>query len=99
MILTLGENGFGILKWYVDAFYAVHPNMRGKTRSGLTTVMGFPIVISIKQKLNTGRSTESELVGVHKLMPSIMWTWNFLTAQGYNVIDNILYQEKKCNTT
>ena len=65
MILTLGANGFGILKWYVEASYDVHPNMRGQTGGGLTMGTGFPIVSSIKQKLNTRSSTESELVGVH----------------------------------
>jgi len=95
MILTLGANGLGILKWYVDASYAVHPNMRGQTGGGLTMGTGFTIVSSIKQKLNTRSSTESELVGVHKLMPSILWKRNFLTAQGYKVKDNILYQDNK----
>jgi len=95
MILTLGTNGFGILKWYVDAPYAVHPNMRGQTGGGLTMGTGFSIVSSVKQKLNTCSSTESELVGVHEFMPSMLWTQNFLTAQGYTVTNNSLYQDNK----
>ena len=62
---------------------------------GLTLGRGYPIVSSTKQKLNTHSSTESELVGVHELMPSILWTRHFLIGQGYNVTDNILYQDNK----
>jgi len=51
--LTLSANGLGVLKWYVDSSYAVHPNMRGQTGGGLTLGKGFPIVSSVKQKLNT----------------------------------------------
>ena len=93
--LTLSANGLGVLKWYVDSSYAVHPNMRGQTGGGLTLGKGFPIVSSVKQKLNTRSSTESELVGVHEMMPSILWTRNFLNSQGYTVKDNILYQDNK----
>jgi hypothetical protein len=93
--LTLSANGLGVLKWYVDSSYAVHPNMRGQTGGGLTLGKGFPIVSSVKQKLNTQSSTESELVGVHEMMPSILWTRNFLNSPGYTVKDNILYQYNK----
>ena len=56
---------------------------------------GFPIVSSTKQKLNTRSSTESELVGVDDMMPSILWTKYFLKAQGYHVNDNIIFQDNK----
>ena len=92
MPLILGGNSSGVLKWYVDASFAVHLNMRGHTGGGLTMGRGFPIVTSTKQKLNTRSSTESELVGV---MPSILWTRYFLEAQGYQVKDNVIFQDNK----
>jgi hypothetical protein len=48
-----------------------------------------------KQKLNTRSSTESELVGVDDCMPAICWTRYFLEAQGYNVAENILFQDNQ----
>ncbi len=84
-----------ILNWYVDASFAVHPNMRGHMGGGLTLGKGFPIVSSTKQKLNTRSSTESGLVGVNDMMSSILWTRYFLKAQGYNVTDNIVFQDNK----
>ena len=56
---------------------------------------GFPISASTKQKLNTRSSTESELVGVDDLMPSILWTRHFLEAQGYGVCENIVFQDNQ----
>ncbi len=64
-------------------------------RCGMTMGRGFPISVSIKQKLNTKSSTESELVGVDDMMPIILWTCYFLLLQGYGVIENLLSQDNK----
>ena len=95
MPLILGSNSAGVLNWFVDASFAVHPNMRGHTGGGLTLGRGFPIVTSTKQKLNTRSSTESELIGVDDMMPSILWSRYFLEAQGYKVNDNIIFQDNQ----
>jgi hypothetical protein len=95
MPLILSANGSGILKWYVDASFAVHPNMRGHSGGGLTLGRGFPIVSSTKQKLNTRSSTETEIVGADDFMPAVCWTRYFMKAQGYDVQDNILFQDNK----
>ncbi len=95
MPLILGSKLSGILKWYIDASFAVHPNMRGHTGGGLTMGRGFPIVSSTKQKLNTHSSMESKLVGVDDMMPSILWTRYFLDAQGYKVNNNVIFQDNK----
>jgi hypothetical protein len=93
--LILSADGSGILKWYVDGSYTVHPNMRGHTGGGLTLGRGFPISASTKQKLNTRSSTESELVGVDDLMPAILWTRLFLEEQGYGVTENVVFQDNR----
>ena len=51
--------------------------------------------MSRKQKLNTTSSTEAELGGVNDVMPQILWTRNFLIAQGVEVTHNILHQDNK----
>ena len=95
LALILSADGSGIFKWYVDAAFGVHPNMRGHSGGGFTLGRGFPIVSSTKQKLNTRSSTETEVVGADDFMPSICWTRYFMQAQGYQVLDNILYQDNK----
>ncbi len=93
MPLVLGATSGGVLHWYVDAAFAIHPNMRGHSGGTLTLGIGFPISSSSKQKLNMWSSTERKLVGVNDLMSLIIWSCNFLKAQGYMVVDNILHQD------
>ena len=70
--LVLSGKNEGLLMWYVDASFAVHPNMRSHTGGGLTMGRGFPISVSTKQKLTVKSSTEGELVGVDDMMPIIL---------------------------
>jgi hypothetical protein len=93
--LILSTNGSEVLMWYVNASFAVQPNMRSHTGRGLTMGRGFLIVSSTKQNLNTRSSTESELVDVGNMMPIIVWSRYFLMAQGYGVTQNLLLQDNK----
>ncbi len=93
--LVLGAKNDGLLMWYVDASFAVHPNIWGHTGGGLTMGRGFPISVSTKQKLNTRSSTKSELVGINDMMPIILWTRYFLLSQGYGVVENLLLQDNR----
>jgi hypothetical protein len=49
--LILSANGSGILKWWVDASFAVHLNMRGHSGGGLSLGRGFPIVSKFRNML------------------------------------------------
>ncbi len=93
--LVLSAENNGLLMWYVDASFAVHPNMWGHTGGGLTIRRGFPISVSTKQKLNTRSSTESELVGVDDMMPINLLARYFLISQGYGVVNNLLLQDNR----
>ena len=57
-----------LISW-IDASYAVHPDM--KSHRGATTSFGRGVIgtKSSKQKLNTKSSTEAELVGVSDYLP------------------------------
>jgi hypothetical protein len=93
--LILSTNVSGILKWWVDASFTVHPNMRGHSGGGLSLGRGFTIVNSTKQKLNTRRYMKKEIVGTNRFMPAICWTRYFMKAQGYGIKDNVLFQDNK----
>jgi len=82
-----------MIKWWIDASFAVHPDMRSHTGATMSLGKGSPISLSQKQKINTKSSTEAELVGVDDAMPLVIWTRNFLEAQGFTVSDNVLYQD------
>jgi hypothetical protein len=95
MPLILSANRSGILKWWVDASFNVHPNMRGHSGGGMSLGLGFTILSYTKQKLNTRSSTDTEIVGADDFMPAICWTRYFMKAQGYGVKDNVLFQDNK----
>ena len=56
---------------------------------------GALINIARKHKLNTGSSTEAELVSIADVLGMMMWCKYFMKAQGYEIENNILYQDNK----
>ena len=95
MPLVLEADTTNVIKWWADASYAVHVDMRSHTGGCLTMGEGIIYGTSFKQKLTTKSSTEAELVAASDVMPQILWTRYFLEAQGYGVNDNIVYQDNK----
>ena len=96
LVLTLEAANMSIVKWWVDAsFGAVHPDMRSHTRAIMSLGGGAVYASSTRQKINTRSSTEGELVGVSNTMPQIVWTRNFLEAQGYNMGLSDVYQDNQ----
>ena len=95
LFLTLHADSSVTLKWYKAALFAIHPDMKSHTGIKLTMDKGFPYCKLRKQKLNTKRSTKSELVGVDDGLPQVLWTTYFLKAQGYKTTNTIVYQDNK----
>ena len=94
-VLTLRADDLSIVKWWVDAAFAVHPDFKSHTGGVMSLGSGAIQTISRKQKLNTRSSTEAELVGADDVSVPILWTKLFLAAQGYELDQNILYQDNK----
>jgi hypothetical protein len=46
-------------------------------------------------KTEAKSSTEAELVGVDDGMPIILWTRQFLIEQGFDLKDNVVYQDNQ----
>jgi hypothetical protein len=95
LALTLEGNDTWIVKWWVDALFAVHTNMKSHTGGTVSLGKGSIYSASTHQKLNTKSSTKAELVGVEDVMPLILWTWYFLDAQGYGVTENTVFQDNQ----
>ena len=95
LTLRLWADNLRVVKWYVDASFAVHPDYRSHTGAVMTFGKGSPIGLSKKQKLNTRSSTEAELVGADDAATMILWTGLFMEKQGYPLEKNILYQDNK----
>jgi hypothetical protein len=95
LYLTLEADEGIDVKWWIDASFAVHPDMRSHTGGTLSLGKGSVYSMSRKQRINTKSSTEAELVGVDDAMPLVVWTRNFITAQGYKIRDNVVYQDNQ----
>ena len=88
-------DALNIIRWWADASYGVHWDCKGHTGAMMSMGRGALVNISRKHKLNTGSSTESELVSIADVLGMMMWCKYFMEAQGYTIDSNILYQDNK----
>ena len=79
----------------MDASYAIHHDMRSHTGGVMIIGKGALYTTSTRQKITTRSSTEGELVGVHDVLPQVLWTRYFLQHQGITIIENKLYQDNR----
>ena len=73
--------------------YGNHPYLKGKTGVMISIGKGCVTSASKNQKVNATNSTISELVGVNKASPQVLWEKAFLHNQGFKVNKATLYQE------
>jgi hypothetical protein len=91
--VTLSADDLRLVKWYVDASFAVHPDFKSHTGAMMTLGKGAMQSIARKQKMNVRSSTEGELVAVDDAATMILWTKLFLEAHRSDVEKNIVYQD------
>ena len=94
LVLRLSAENLNIIKWWTDASYGVHHDMRSHTGGVMSMGTGAAYSTSRRQKLNTKSSTEAELVAVDDVLPQALWTKYFMEAQGYGV-STILNQDNQ----
>jgi hypothetical protein len=91
MKLTLEAKSLQEIRWWVDALFAVHPNIRSHTGGCVSFGKGCFITSSGKQKLNSKSSTVAELIGVSDAIGLVLWLRNFMEAQGFEIKQNVTY--------
>ena len=87
--LMLSADGSNVIKWSIDAAFAVHPDFKSHSGGTMTMGKGAAQSGSKKQKVNTRSSTEAELVRSDDMITQILWTNLFLKAQAYNIKDMV----------
>ena len=95
LILTLSSTDLSTIFWWVDDSFGVHKDCHSHTGAVMMMNQGALFALSNKQKLNTRSSTEAELVGVNDAMTMILWMKCFIEAQGYPVLENVIYQDNE----
>ena len=83
--LVLREDSLNVIKWWVDASYAIHPDMKGHTGATMSLGGGSVISMSKNQKLNERSSTGAEVIGADDMMPQMLWTKYFCEEQEYPI--------------
>lgn len=92
---TLGADNLNTLRTWVDASYAVHPDMRSHTEGIMSLGLGGFLAKSTKHKLNSKSSTEAELIGASDYLPNVIWVKLFMEAQGYLIHQNLFEQDNE----
>ena len=95
MALTIECDSLLVTKWWVDASFGCHEDLKSHTGGMMSLGKGAIYATSTRQKLNTRSSTEGELVAVHDVLPQILWTRNFLIDQGFKLHNNLLFQDNQ----
>jgi len=91
--LSLFADSLTNIVWYVDASHQTHDDCKGHTGAILTFGKGATTSSSSKQKIPSKSSTETEIIGLHDKVGDILWTRQFLEAQGYGIHTNVVYQD------
>jgi len=91
--LTLSADSLSNIVWYVDASHQLHEDCKGHPGSILTFGRGATTSSSTKQKIPAKSSCKSEIIGLYKKIGNVLWTHQFLKAQGYTIKTNIVYQD------
>ena len=81
------------INWWIDASFAVHPDLRSHTGATVSLGRGSIFNKSSKQKINTRSSTEAEVVGVNDAITMVLWMQLFLDAQGVATTNNVIHQD------
>jgi len=73
--------------------HAVHKDMCSHIGAVMSLEKATAFGASTQQKLNRQSSTKAELVGVDDLTGQVLLTRCFLQTQGYDVTNNMVYQD------
>ena len=93
--LRLGADTLNQFSTWVDASFAVHPDMRSHTGGVISFGRGGLICKSKKQGINTKSSTEAELIGASDYLPNTLYVKLFMEAQGYTIDKAIFHQDNE----
>jgi hypothetical protein len=93
--LVLSADSLNEFLTWVDASHAVHDDMRGHTGGCQSLGQGVFHSKSLKQKLNSRSTTETEVIGASDYMPFTMFTKGFLSAQGYEMKEGKFFQDNE----
>ena len=96
---VFAQDGVISLSASIDASFAVHEG--AKSQSSIVILMGFGPVFTkcSKQRIVTKSSHEAELVALSDGGSQVIWSRNFLIAQGYDLPATEIFQDNQATIT
>jgi hypothetical protein len=95
LVYTIGADNLTTVRTWVDASFAVHPDMKSHTGGLISYGRGGLLCKSNKQKTTQRSSTHAEMVGVSDYLPNTVWAMRFMEEQGYPALENYLEQDNE----
>ena len=95
LYLTLEADDEINIKWWIDASFSMYPDMQSHMGGTISFGKGSVYSMSQKQCVNTKSSTKAEIVSINDGMPLAIQTQNFMTVQGYEIHNNVIYQDNQ----
>ena len=92
---TLGGANLSTMRTWIDASFAVHPDMKSHTGGLISYGRGGVGCKSTKQKMTLMSSTHAEMAGVSDYLPNTVWATKFMTEQGYAPQESFLEQDNE----
>jgi hypothetical protein len=95
LTLRIGADSLNQFSTWVDALFAIHPDMRSHTGGVISFGRGGLLCKSKKQNINTKSSTEAKLIGASDYLPNTLYVKLFMEAQGYPITEAIFHQDNE----
>ena len=73
LTISISSDDLNLIKWYVPASFTTHKYYTVHTGSIMMMGKGGVVSISKKQNINAKLSTKTKHVGIHKIIPQIIW--------------------------
>lgn len=92
--LRLKVSAMNIVMWWADvALAGVRDDFKSQSGRGVSFGTGMHQCNSNKQSTTENSYTSAELIVSSDALVMIIWTTNFLKAQGYPIKDTIIFQD------
>jgi hypothetical protein len=95
IVMRLAGSKDNQTKGYIDASFAVHPQMQSHTGGAISTGKGIVDWKSSRQQLMSKSSAEAELIGLSDYSSRVIWTRNWNISQGYEERPAVIYQDNQ----
>ena len=91
--LIIRAESMSVIKWWVYASFAAHPDCKGHTGAMMSMGLGSIMELLRKKQIDGRSSTEANIVGADNALPQCLWLRYFIEVQRYAVEELEFHQD------